>query len=121
MVDLLEEHKRLAHEFKHYFEKLDIFDGFFESLKELGGRDKLIKGLENTIDTFKNTWLLLGVVIDSVFGGTAGSGLANFIDGFYVLSEIFQISDDNFEDLANSIDEFFHGGLQTKVKEFLYG
>ena len=122
LIKSLDEQKSACDDFVSYISKLDPFSGFFDSLRELGGREKLIGGFQNIIGSFKNFYLLLIEIkngldyvfhIDSLF-----SGLISF---FYDLTSIFGITGDVFEVLQESVYDFFHGGIQKKWNEFWYG
>ena len=122
LVKALDEQKKECTNFAETISQIDPFSGFFKSLTELGGRDKLLGGFQNIIDTFKNIYLTIIEVKNGIsdLSGT-GSILGNIIDLFYNLSSAFAFTDEKFKEVQNSIYGFFHGGIQTKLDEFLNG
>ena len=97
-------------------------EGFFGSLTEFGGRDKLIGGFQNLIDTFKNLYLTI-VEIGNGISDLTGSGsfLEKLINGFSFFTNVLNYSDEAFEGVQEGIYNFFHGGLQTKWNRFWHG
>lgn len=122
LVEALDEQEKTYKTFVDRIIDLGSQDGFFSGLTELGGRDKLIGGFQNVIDTFKNVYLTI-VEVKNGISDLSGSGslLGTLIDGFYNLTEAFAFTDEKFEKVQEGIESFFHGGLQKRWNEFLYG
>ena len=97
-------------------------EGFFSRLTEFSGRDKLIGGFQNLIDTFKNLYLTI-VEIGNGISDLTGSGsfLEKLINGFSFFTNVLNYSDEAFEGVQEGIYNFFHGGLQTKWSRFWHG
>ena len=122
LVEALDDQEKTYKTFVKTISDMGERNNFFKGLTELGGRDKLIGGFQNIIDTFKNAYLTVIEVkngIEDLSG--AGSFLEGIIDGFYNLTEAFAFTDEKFEEIQENIQNFFSGGLQRKWNEFLYG
>ena len=110
------------HDFNKQIKQVLPLKDFFNELIELGGRDKLIGGLENLMSFFKNFYLLLleiGNGFSSLFGG--GSFLSKAIDGFYKLSEVLGTAGDAFKMLQGVTYGLFHEYLPNFWDRFLHG
>lgn len=110
------------HDFNKQIKQVLPLKDFFNELTELGGRDKLIGGLENLMSFFKNFYLLLleiGNGFSSLFGG--GSFLSKAINGFYELSQVLGIAGSAFEQLQDITYYLFHEGLPNFWDRFLHG
>ena len=123
LVTELDSQKSICDEFVAYLsESLSWgYDGFFGRIKELGGRDKLMGALDNILKTFKNIYRLVLTTSNAIsekFGGN--SLILSILDGFNKLTGVFAITDEKFEAMEQSINDFFfNGGFETKLVEFV--
>jgi len=123
LVTELDSQKSICDEFVAYLsESLSWgYDGFFGAIKELGGRDKLMGALDNILKTFKNIYRLVlttGNAISEKFGGN--SLILSILDGFNKLTGVFAITDEKFEAMEQSINDFFlNGGFEMKLVKFV--
>ena len=98
-------YKKAAEEIKNN----TLADGFFGSLKELSGRDKLIGGISNVLGTIKNIYMSLTTMFDYINGGV---GIwSTLIDVFYRLSEVFTLLAKPFEELNDILNGYEENGV----------
>ena len=117
LEESLEEQVKTYRQFAKEIGEIDIFE-----MMNLGGRDKLIGGFQNILKTVKNAILIFREFKNGIADLSGGeSFLSKIIDGFYTLTSILAITDEKFEEIQETIYDFFHGGVQKKLTEFFKG
>ncbi len=98
--ELVSEYLKAAEDIKNS----TMAEGFFGSLKEISGRDKLIGGVSNILGTIKDIFLSITTMFDSATGGV---GIwQTLIDLFYKFSKIVTLIAVPFKKLNELLNGF---------------